>query len=213
LAVTASGAGQLRDHARFERTRELALKGQILAAVQVERGEPIVTDLPDYTYSPELRVDGLRRLDAKHRLPPLLFDARDLAAARLALQVVVLHAGEPGFGGQPLAGAHADVPAGATLRPVGNSCDEVDLGTATLVVRTEPNGANGTNPPARFTVRPSSADVIEAFVPAPAGTVGPHRFPVAANETVEVHQAVAGVAEYHLPTGPNLVCGLAWNAP
>lgn len=213
LGVTASGVGLLRDTAHADRTRELTLRGQMLASVVVGPSEGVISDTPDFMWATDVRVAMLQRLQAKGQLPPIAPTARDTAQARLALQIN--GAKNPPVG-KPLTlgGGTAQLSGDGEMYPTSDGCVDVDLRGANLVVRTAPSAApsaSAPNPPlATFTVTATTRDTLRVFVPYPGGNAGPRVFLLDAGDTVVIQDLVRDDAVFQLPTGVNHVCGLVW---
>ena len=214
LALTLSGIDLLRDHARYERTRELTLKGQMLASMNVGN-EAFVSDTPDYQWATEVRVEALLVLRAKGILPDIAVNELNIASARLALQINGLSGPSGGPYDAPLGGGVADVPAAATTRPVrqNDDCLEVDLHGANLLIETVKKPGTPDRPNASlalFTVTPTSTEKARVFVPYPDGNAGPRAFDLTRGKTILFQDAVPGPALFQLPPGPNVICGLKW---
>lgn len=183
FALTVVGVDQLRESARLDRARELALKGQMLAAIDVAKTERIVSDRPDFAYAADVTLDAMRRLRANGDLPAYTPTVADVAQARLALQV-------------------------ATSRQrVAGPCREVDLRGANAAI----NGS-GTEP-VLVSITPSVSGDARLFVPYEANNAGPRLVALRAGTRTTIHSSFAGRLVVQLPAGTATVCGSAWTSP
>ncbi|HVV36279.1 MAG TPA: hypothetical protein VHC63_06710 [Acidimicrobiales bacterium] len=195
VGLAASGWLQLRDNARDDRTRDQTVRGQMLAALTVARSEPRVSNFVDFTYNHDITVAEMASLRDRGRLPRLSPNPRQLAQARLALQVAVSQSSR-----RPVGGVVAALGPDATSRRRG-ACDTVDLrGENAALTRT---GATGV-----VSVRPGRSGSALIYVPYPGGFAGPRIVPLTAGSAVTIAFVVAGPLILQLPAGEHQVCGL-----
>jgi hypothetical protein len=193
VAATAGGVQTLRANARYERARELALKGQILAALDVPR-EQNVTDLPDARFSPDITLPRLRAIAARGNVPAYVPTVADVAAARLALG---LRFGQHDDDEAEEMGVRGVRPEGAV--DSGAGCIEFDPHGADLVLtNTATRGAFNIRTPA-----------LQAFVPFAGGNAGPRDVTLPGGSLVPVYVTVPGDFVLRL-AGPTLLCGIEW---
>lgn len=88
--VLLGNLGVLRSTAKEESARELATRGQILAAADLlKEGQPVVETLVEPQFNPNLTVDGLRDLIRNDDLPTVPVSRDDELRARTQLQLKV----------------------------------------------------------------------------------------------------------------------------
>jgi hypothetical protein len=198
IALTGAGVDRLRDEARPDRARDLALKGQMLTAMAVSASEVTNSDRPDFTYNRGVRVSDLMALRDGGRLPAHRATAADLAYARLAMQVRVLHGR-----GAVVGGAVAAFPPGVSVVRDG-ACIEVNLhGQNALITRNTGEAV--------FSVSPSRSGVARAFVPYAGGNAGPRDIVLKARHRTTISEVLVGALVLQLPTGVNTLCGATWH--
>ena len=193
------GANELIRAARPERTRELALKGQLLASRTVAESETTLSDRPDFAYYRRTRVSDLVELERTARLPGIVPTARDLAFARLALQVRVGR----GRAAVDVVSATAAAPPGARVRARG-ACATVDLRGGNAVIE------RAAAAPAVFSLTASGAGAAHLFVPFAGGNAGPRTIALKPRRTVTITEVVDGALLLQTAPGSHTVCGLAW---
>jgi hypothetical protein len=193
VVATAGGLDTLRSNARYERTRELALEGQILTSLQLPPAMN-VTDLPDARFSPDITMPRLRMIAAQGKVPGYRPTIADVAAARLALG---LHFGHHDDDEADARGVRGVLPRSAVR--VGGGCADFDLRGGDLVL---------TNTAARgaFNIRTAA---LQAFVPYAGGNAGPRDVTLSGKSIVPVIVTIPGDFVLRLP-GPARVCGVEW---
>lgn len=197
VAAALGGASLLHKNAQLERTRELALQGQILAAPGIAMREAIVNVHPDYRYATELTVDQVAALMRSGKLPDWQSTTVvGRTAARLALEVAV--APRPGEVG----GVVGTVSAPGTFRPAG-ACAEVDAGGGLLVVSV-PRGKG------RFSLTPARTGTLNLYTLYRGGAAGPRTLAVRAGERIDIVTTVRGRLGLGVPAGTNRFCGVTW---
>jgi hypothetical protein len=196
-ALIAVGAQQLFHNLHYDRSVELTLRGQILAAPEVAAHERTVSDRPDVRYAGDITVGALQRLRRHGELPAFVPTVADRAAARLALGLAYNYEATP-----PTGSPTATVPSDATITPLARDCSRVDLHGANAVIRK--SGAE-----AIFSIRmPASGDTTW-FVPYTGGNAGPRLITLKAGQLTTIHDVVAPELVLQLP-GPATICGIRW---
>ncbi|HVT76129.1 MAG TPA: hypothetical protein VHD87_03800, partial [Acidimicrobiales bacterium] len=195
VGLAGSGLVQLWKNAGEDRTRDQTVRGQMLAALTVARSEPRVSNFVDFTYNHDITVAEMSSLRDRGKLPRLSPNPRQLAQARLALQVAVSRSSR-----RPLGGVVAALGPDATSRSDG-ACDAVNLqGENAALTR---SGATGV-----VSVRPSRSGSALIYIPYPGGFAGPRIVPLTAGSVVTIAFVVAGPLILQLPMGEHQVCGL-----
>ncbi len=202
VAMSVVGVDSLRDYALVERGRELALRGQMLAAAQLGYAglAPVVVDTPDFRFATDVTIGHLSAMRARDELPSVPLSSRNLALARLAVQTFV----GPSDGNEPLTGAAGELAPGATATRRGD-CYDVDLRGTNLVVRLRPGSDR-----AAFSLTPASRGEARVYVPYDGGFAGTRAVTLRAGRRALARTAVRESAVFQLPPGTNTICGISW---
>ena len=185
VVLAVAGAFELRDITRADRTRDLTMRGQMLASLDIAAAEPTVSKFVDFTFNHDITVANLQSLRAHGELPVFTPSALNLAQARLALEVAVRHARSP---------------------KVDGACRTVDLrGKNASITRT---GAR-----AEVSVVPARDGSLVLYIPINGTFAGPRIVALTKGAPITIRSSLDGPLIVQLPPGDNEVCGAAFAAP
>lgn len=201
IIVAAAGIDRLGRDARDHKERELAVKRQLGAALELARsGDPILATMPDSTFSPNLTIGELEAMDRRGELPGFgALGPTDRLSAAAHLQVAVAAPSRPLAPGELLASGNVVITPGDA-----EGCIDVRASSAAQL-------AVGYRERLAVRVQRRGGGEFAVFLQErPAGMIGvPRILRVEENDFVlRIAAADATVAIVSVPPGPMTICGI-----